>query len=68
MLIYHHSHHRGNVTAPYECPNLSSWLHLSHNQKGGPRSLYGHVVAWGEEKKKIKTNEKEKKKEKRKNP
>jgi hypothetical protein len=42
---YHHSHHRGNVTAPYGRPNLRSRLHFGHNQEWGPRSLYGHVVA-----------------------
>jgi hypothetical protein len=42
---YHLSHYRGNVTAPYGCPNLRSRLHFSHNREGGPRSLYGYVVA-----------------------
>jgi hypothetical protein len=43
---YHnHSHHRGNVTAPYGRPNLRSRLHFGHNQEGGPLSLYGHVAA-----------------------
>jgi hypothetical protein len=32
---HHHSHHRGNVTAPYGCPNLKSWIHFGHNQEGG---------------------------------
>jgi hypothetical protein len=41
--IYHHSHHRGNVTAPYGRPNLRCRLHFGHNQEGGPRSLYEHV-------------------------
>jgi hypothetical protein len=45
--IYHHSHHQGNVTAPYGRPYLRSRLHFGHNQKGGPRNLYGHVVALG---------------------
>jgi hypothetical protein len=43
--MYHHSHHRGNVTAPYGRPNFRSRLHFGHKQEGGPRSLYGHVVA-----------------------
>jgi hypothetical protein len=42
---YHHSHHRGNVTAPYGSPNLRSRLNFRHNQEGRPRSPYGHVVA-----------------------
>jgi hypothetical protein len=43
--MYDPSHHRGKVTAPYGRPNLRSRLHFGHNQEGGPRSLYGHVVA-----------------------
>jgi hypothetical protein len=43
----HHSHHRGNVTAPYGRPNLRRRLHFGHNQEGRPRSLYGHVVVLG---------------------
>jgi hypothetical protein len=45
------SHHRGNGTAPYGRPKLRSRLHFGHNQVGGPRSLCGHLVALGEEKK-----------------
>jgi hypothetical protein len=43
--IYHHSHHRDNLTAPYGRSNLRSRVHIGHNQERGPRSLYGHVVA-----------------------
>jgi hypothetical protein len=46
--IYHHSHQRDNVTAPYGRPKLRSRLHFGHKQEGGPQSLYGHVVALGE--------------------
>jgi hypothetical protein len=49
IYIYHHSHHRGNVTAPNGRPNLRSRLHFGHNQERGPRSLYGHVVALGDD-------------------
>jgi hypothetical protein len=42
--VYNHSHHRGNVTAPYGRPNLRSRLHCGHNQEVGPRSLYGPVA------------------------
>ena len=45
ILLYHHSHHRGNVTAPHGRPNLRSRLHCCHAQEGGPRSPQGHVVA-----------------------
>jgi hypothetical protein len=44
---YHHSRHRGNVTALYWRPNRRSRLHFGHDQDGGPRSLYGHVAALG---------------------
>ena len=37
ILLYHHSHHRDNVTAPYERPNLRSRLHCCHAQEGEPR-------------------------------
>jgi hypothetical protein len=47
---YHHSNHRGNVTAPHGRPNHRSRLHFGHNQEGGPQSLYGHVVALEEKK------------------
>jgi hypothetical protein len=42
---HHHSHHRGNLTPLYGRSNLRSRLHFAHYQEGGPRSLYGHVVA-----------------------
>jgi hypothetical protein len=40
ILVYHHSHHRGNVTAPYGRPNLRSRLHFGHNQEGGGHKVY----------------------------
>jgi hypothetical protein len=43
--FHYHSHYPGNVTAPHGRPKLRSQLHFGHNQEGGPRSLYGHVVA-----------------------
>jgi len=30
ILLYHHSHHRDNVTAPHGRPNLRSRLHFCH--------------------------------------
>jgi len=44
ILLYHHSHHRDNVTAPLGRPSLRSRLHFCHAQEGGPRSPQGHVV------------------------
>jgi hypothetical protein len=44
---YHHSRHRGNVTTLSGRPKLRSRLRFGHNQEGGPRSLYGHVVTLG---------------------
>ena len=44
ILLYHHSHHRDNVTSPHRRPNLRSRLHFCHAQEGGPRSPQGHVV------------------------
>jgi len=46
--LYHHSHHRDNVTAPHGRPNLRSRLHCCHAQEGGQRSPHGHVVALDE--------------------
>ena len=46
--IYHHSHHRYNVTAPHGRSSLRSRLHSCHAQEGGPRSPQGHVVAFEE--------------------
>jgi hypothetical protein len=37
---YHHSHHRGNVTAPYGRPNLRRQLHFGHNREGGEHEVY----------------------------
>ena len=45
ILLYHHSHHRDNVTAPHGRPKLRSRLHFCHAQEGGPRSPQGYVVA-----------------------
>ena len=45
ILLYHHSHHHYNVTAPHGRPNLRSRLHCCHAQEEGPRSPQGHVVA-----------------------
>jgi hypothetical protein len=47
-IYYPHSHYRDNVTVPYGHPKLRSRLHFGYNQEGGPWSLYGHVVAFGE--------------------
>jgi hypothetical protein len=38
ILLYHHSHHRDNVTAPHGRPNLRSRLHCCHAQEGRPRN------------------------------
>ena len=46
ILLYHHSHHRDNVTAPHRRPNLTSRLHCCHVQEGGLRSPQGIVVAF----------------------
>jgi hypothetical protein len=43
---YHHSHHRGNVSAPYGRPNLRSRLYSATTGRK-TRSLYGHVLALG---------------------
>jgi hypothetical protein len=40
---YHHSHHRGNVTAPYGRPNLGIRLHFGHNHEGRTTKSTG----WG---------------------
>ena len=45
ILLYHHSRHRDNATAPHGRPNLESRLHCCHAQEGGPRNPQGHVVA-----------------------
>jgi hypothetical protein len=45
--IYNHSHHRSNVPAPSGRPKLRRRLHFGHKQEGGPRSVYGHLVALG---------------------
>ena len=44
IILYHHSHHRYNVTAPRGLPRLRSRLRCCHAQEGGPRSPQGHVV------------------------
>jgi hypothetical protein len=44
---YHHSHHRGNVTAPYGRPKPQKSVTFRPQPGGGPRSLYGHVYALG---------------------
>ena len=45
IILYHHSHHRDNVTAPHGRPNLRSKLHCCHAQERGPQSPQVHVVA-----------------------
>jgi len=47
ILLYHHSHHRDNVTAPHGRPNLRSRLHFCHAQEGRPRSPQGHMGGGG---------------------
>ena len=53
FLLYHHSHHRDNVTAPHGRPNLRSRLHFCHAQEGRPRSLSRTCGALGKRKKKV---------------
>ena len=45
ILLYRHSHHQDNVTAPHGRPKLRSRLHFCHAQEGRPRSPQGYVVA-----------------------
>jgi hypothetical protein len=42
---YHHSHRRGNKTAPYGRPNFKSRLNFGHNLVGGHEfymDMWGH--------------------------
>ena len=41
ILLYHHSHHRDNVTDPHGRSNLRSQFHSCSAQEGGPRSPQG---------------------------
>jgi hypothetical protein len=45
--IYHHSHHRGNVTAPYGRPSHRSRLHFGHNQEGDHEVYMDMWWLWG---------------------
>jgi len=46
ILLYHHSNHRDNVTAPHGLPKLRSLLHSCHAQEGRPIIPQGHVGHW----------------------
>jgi hypothetical protein len=52
LPIYHHSHHRDDVTAPHGRTKFRSRLDFRHSQEGRPRSSEEHVVALGEGKRK----------------
>ena len=56
VLLYHHSHHRDNVTVPHGRPKLRSRLHGCHAQERGPHSPEGHVVASAGKNKRAETN------------